>query len=49
MQVLETFRSNGAFPSMLKRYTLEEFYALPAPEDRSHKCLSEGTRTYDRT
>lgn len=42
MQVLESVKINVAFSSLLKRYTLEEFYALPEPEDRSHYELIEG-------
>lgn len=42
MQVLETVQTNIAFSSLLKRYTLEEFYALPEPDDRSHYELIEG-------
>ncbi len=42
MQVLETVQSNIAFSSLLKRYTLEEFWALPEPTDRSHYELIEG-------
>lgn len=42
MQVFESVQTNIAFSSMLKRYTLEEFYTLPEPEDRSHYELIEG-------
>lgn len=42
MQVLESVRTNIAFSSLLKRYTLEEFWALPEPDDRSHYELIEG-------
>lgn len=42
MQVLESVQTNIAFSSLLKRYTLEEFYALPEPDDRSHYELIEG-------
>lgn len=42
MQVLESVQSNISFSSLLKRYTLEEFYALPEPADRSHYELIEG-------
>lgn len=42
MQVLETIQTNIAFSSLLKRYTLEEFWALPEPADRSHYELIEG-------
>ena len=42
MQVLETIQTNIAFSSLLKRYTLEEFWDLPEPDDRSHYELIEG-------
>jgi Uma2 family endonuclease len=42
MQVLESAQINVAFSSLLKRYTLEEFWALPEPGDRSHYELIEG-------
>ena len=42
MQVLETVQTNIAFSSLLKRYTLEEFWDLPEPDDRSHYELIEG-------
>lgn len=42
MQVLETAGTNVAFSSLLKRYTLEEFYGLPETDDRSHYELIEG-------
>jgi len=42
MQVLDSVQSNISFSSLLKRYTLEEFYALPEPADRSHYELIEG-------
>ena len=42
MQVLESVRTDIAFSSLLKRYTLEEFWALPEPDDRSHYELIEG-------
>lgn len=42
MQVLETAGTNVAFSSLLKRYTLEEFWKLPEPDDRSHYELIEG-------
>lgn len=42
MQNLETAQNKIAFSSLLKRYTLEEFWALPEPEDRSHYELIEG-------
>lgn len=42
MQVLETVQPHIAFSSLLKRYTLEELWALPEPEDRSHYELIEG-------
>jgi Uma2 family endonuclease len=41
MQVVETTRINVTFSPLLKRYTLEEFWALPEPEDRSHYELVE--------
>lgn len=42
MQILETIPTNIAFSSLLKRYTLEELWALPEPADRSHYELIEG-------
>lgn len=42
MQVLETVQTNIAFSPLLKRYTLEELWALPEPADRSHYELIEG-------
>lgn len=42
MQVLETVQTNIAFSPLLKRYTLEELWALPEPTDRSHYELIEG-------
>ncbi len=42
MQNLETVQNKIAFSSLLKRYTLEEFWKLPEPEDRSHYELIEG-------
>ena len=42
MQVLESVHSNIAFSSMLRRYTLEEFYALPKPDDGSYYELIDG-------
>lgn len=42
MQVLGSSQTNIAFSSLLRRYTLEEFYALPEPDDRSHDELIEG-------
>lgn len=42
MQVLETVQTNITFSPLLKRYTLEEFWALPEPTDRSHYELIEG-------
>lgn len=41
MQVLD-HPSEVSFSSMLRRYTLEEFWALPEPGDRSHYDLIEG-------
>ena len=42
MQVLETVQTAINFSPLLKRYTLEEFWALPEPEDHSHYELIEG-------
>jgi Uma2 family endonuclease len=42
MQVIGNTVPNLAFSSLLKRYTLEEFWALPEPDDRSHYELIEG-------
>ena len=42
MQVLESVKTNIAFSPLLKRYTLEEFWTLPEPTDRSHYELIEG-------
>ena len=43
MQVLESVQTKPiTFSSMLKRYTLEEFWALPELADRSHYELIEG-------
>lgn len=42
MQVLESVRTNIAFSPLLKRYTLEEFWALSEPDDRSRYELIEG-------
>ncbi len=42
MQVLESVQTNIAFSPLLKRYTLEEFWKLPEPDDRSHYELIEG-------
>lgn len=42
MQVIGNASPNLAFSSLLKRYTLEEFWALPEPDDRSHYELIEG-------
>ena len=42
MQVLESVRTDIAFSPLLKRYTLEEFWALPEPDDHSHYELIEG-------
>jgi Uma2 family endonuclease len=41
MQVLET-PAQVSFSPLLRRYTLEEFWALPEPEDRSHYELIGG-------
>jgi len=43
MQVLEAPPTNAiAFSPLLRRYTLEEFWALPEPEDRAHYELIKG-------
>lgn len=42
MQVLGSSHTKVTFSSLLKRYTLEEFWELPEPEDRSHYELIEG-------
>lgn len=42
MQVLESVQTNIAFSPLLRRYTLEELWALPEPDDRSHYELIEG-------
>jgi Uma2 family endonuclease len=43
MQVLDTIQTQPiVFSPLLKKYTLEEFWELPAPEDRSHYELIEG-------
>lgn len=42
MQVLETTQPKIAFSPLLRRYTLEELWALPEPADRSHYELIEG-------
>ena len=42
MQTLEAAQTNIAFSSLLRRYTLEEFWALPEPADRAHYELIEG-------
>lgn len=41
MQVLD-HSDEVSFSPMLRRYTLEEFWALPEPEDRHHYDLIEG-------
>lgn len=41
MQVLD-HKGEVSFSPMLRRYTLEEFWALPEPEDRHHYDLIEG-------
>jgi len=38
----ETITQPAAFSSLLHRYTLEEFFALPDPEDRAHYELIGG-------
>src|SRR5437588_4472494 len=43
MQVLETPTANVvSFSPLLRRYTLEEFWELPEPEDRAHYELITG-------
>ncbi len=43
MQVLDPIQTQPiAFSPLLKKYTLEEFWELPEPEDRSHYELIEG-------
>ncbi|MGZ8848310.1 MAG: Uma2 family endonuclease [Pyrinomonadaceae bacterium] len=43
MQVLETPTTNAiSFSPLVKQYTLEEFWALPEPEDRAHYELIKG-------
>jgi len=43
MQVLETPTANAvSFSPLLRQYTLEEFWALPEPEDRAHYELIKG-------
>lgn len=42
MQVLENIQTAVTFSPLLKRYTLEEFWSLPEPDDRSHYELIEG-------
>lgn len=42
MQVFEETKKNIAFSPFLKRYTLDEFWELPEPVDRSHYELIEG-------
>ncbi len=43
MQVLDPVQTQPiAFSPLLKKYTLEEFWELPDPEDRSHYELIEG-------
>ena len=43
MQVLETPTTNVvSFSPLLRRYTLEEFWDLPEPEDRAHYELIGG-------
>lgn len=42
MQVIENARANVSFSPLLKRYTLEEFWALLEPDGRSHYELIEG-------
>lgn len=43
MQVLETQKTSTiSFSPLVKQYTLEEFWALPEPEDRAHYELIKG-------
>jgi Uma2 family endonuclease len=42
MQVIENVGTSVTFSPLLKRYTLEEFWAMPEPDDRSHYELIEG-------
>ncbi len=43
MQVLDTIQTQPiTFSPLLKKYTLEEFWELPEPDDRSHFELIEG-------
>ena len=43
MQVLETPKTNSiSFSPLVKQYTLEEFWALPEPEDRARYELIRG-------
>lgn len=43
MQALETPTTNAiSFSPLVKRYTLEEFWALPEPPDRAHYELIKG-------
>jgi Uma2 family endonuclease len=44
MQVLDTPITNSiSFSPLVKQYTLEEFWALPEPEDRAHYELIKGS------
>ena len=42
MQVLAPTSNTIAFSPLLRQYTLEEFWALPEPEDRAHYELIKG-------
>lgn len=42
MQVIENVGASVTFSPLLKRYTLDEFWAIPEPDDRSHYELIEG-------
>jgi Uma2 family endonuclease len=44
MQALDTSITNSiSFSPLVKQYTLEEFWALPEPEDRAHYELIKGS------
>ena len=50
MSVLEMEQTTEvAFSPLLHRYTLEEFWKLPDPEDRSHYELIEGGNLFCHT
>jgi len=42
MSIAETTELTPVFSPLLRRYTLEEFWALPEPEDRAHYDLIGG-------